>query len=161
MRDNTPIRRARLAGVVASQLPAAAKDGTLDITDLHAFSLKEPVSGRKYTVIKLQTQSGVAGFGECGSASVDELSNARQVVVGKPATAYEVIRQQLMFLPHLQGAVNMALLDIVGKQARAPVYQLLGGPTRNKARVATPLEGASDEALLASMKRAQEAGFRA
>jgi len=164
MPDNTPIRRARLAGVISSHLPAAATsatDGILDVTDLHAFSLKEPVSGRKYTVIKLQTQSGVAGFGECGSVSVDELSKARQVVVGKPATAYEVIRQQLMFLPHLQGAVNMALLDVVGKQTKAPVYQVLGGPTRNKARAVTPLAGASGEALLASMQRAQEAGFRA
>src|SRR2546429_466204 len=82
-------------------------------------------------------------------------------LLGSPAPAYEVIRQQLMFLPHLQGAVNMALLDIVGKQTKAPVYQVLGGPTRNKARAVTPLAGATGEALLASMQRAQEAGFRA
>jgi galactonate dehydratase len=55
----------------------------------------------------------------------------------------------------------MALLDVIGQFAKAPVYHILGGPTRNKARAITALEGDSDEALLSSMKRAQQAGYRA
>ena len=55
----------------------------------------------------------------------------------------------------------MALLDIVGKVAKAPVYQVLGGPTRFKARALAPLAGDSDTALVASMKRAVAAGYRA
>jgi len=55
----------------------------------------------------------------------------------------------------------MALLDAIGKSVHAPIYQLLGGPTRFKARVMTPLEGASEAELLASLERAQAAGFRA
>ncbi|MSO24181.1 MAG: hypothetical protein EXQ58_13255 [Acidobacteria bacterium] len=72
-----------------------------------------------------------------------------------------VIRQQLLPLPGLQAAINVALLDILEKKAKAPIYQVLGGPTRFKARVSAALEGETDEALVTSLKRAQGAGFRA
>jgi galactonate dehydratase len=45
----------------------------------------------------------------------------------------------------------MALLDIAGKATNAPVYRVLGGPTRNKVRALTT----------ASLSRATAAGFRA
>src|SRR5207245_8310071 len=52
-------------------------------------------------------------------------------------------------------------LDITGQYAKAPLYQTLGGPTRNKARAIAPLSGATDAELVASMKRARDAGHRA
>jgi galactonate dehydratase len=78
-----------------------------------------------------------------------------------PATSYEVIARSLTSLGGLRAAINSALLDIVGKAAKAPVYQVLGGPTRFKARALAPLTGDSDAALVASMQRAQTAGYRA
>jgi galactonate dehydratase len=131
------------------------------ISILRGFPLREPVSGRRYTVLQLRTESGLQGYGECAAASPAELAQARRIVLGKPATAFEVIRPHLAALPALQAAVNMALLDIVGKLAKAPVYQVLGGPTRNKARAMTPLIGSSEPALLVSLRRARQAGFRA
>jgi galactonate dehydratase len=82
-------------------------------------------------------------------------------VTGKPATGYEVIRQQLLPLPGLQAAVNVALLDILGRKAKAPICQVLGGPTRFKVRASAVLEGETDEALVTSLKRAHSSGFRA
>ncbi|MCC7174082.1 MAG: hypothetical protein IT159_02715 [Bryobacterales bacterium] len=41
----------------------------------------------------------------------------------------------------------MALLDIAGKAAKAPVYQVLGGPTRHKACAFAPLSGETDAVL--------------
>src|SRR5262245_6500150 len=58
-------------------------------------------------------------------------------------------------------ALNMAMLDVVGKSVKAPVYQVLGGPTRNKCRALAPLEGASDAELTTSLRRAKEAGYEA
>jgi galactonate dehydratase len=61
----------------------------------------------------------------------------------------------------MQAAVIMALLDITGKYAKAPLYQALGGPTRNKARALAPLTGSTDSELAAQMKRARDGGHRA
>lgn len=123
--------------------------------------MREPAGGRRYTVVRLATGSGLRGYGECISVSPAELARARRLVAGLPETAYEAVRQRLAALPNLQAAVNIALLDIAGKLARAPVYQVLGGPTRHKARVMTALTGDSDDALLDSLRRARQAGYRA
>jgi galactonate dehydratase len=164
MPDNTALRRARLASAVSAfnlQQDGVGSEAGMKVSTVRAFSLREPVSRRSYTVLKVATESGVVGFGECEAVSSAELAKAIQTVVGKPATAYEVIRQQLHPLPGLQAALNMALLDILGKIVKAPIYQVLGGPTRFKVRASTALIGETDEALLTSMKRAQSAGFRA
>jgi L-alanine-DL-glutamate epimerase-like enolase superfamily enzyme len=111
-------------------------------------------------LLKIVTESGLAGFGECEAVSA-EMAKAAQIVTGKPATAYEVIRQQLLPLPGLQAAINVALLDILGKKAKAPIYQVLGGPTRFKARASVALDGETEESLVTSLKRSRAAGFRA
>ena len=49
----------------------------------------------------------------------------------------------------MAAALNMAMLDVVGRSVKAPVYQVLGGPTRNKCRALAPLEGATDAELTA------------
>ncbi len=131
------------------------------IRDLRAWPLREPAGGRRYTLLRLATDSGLRGYGECASTAPAEVAEARRLVVGQPETAYEVVRQRLARMPELQAAVNIALLDIAGRLARAPVYQVLGGPTRHKVRAMTALAGDSDEALAASMRRARQAGYLA
>ena len=164
MPDRTALRRARLTGAVSAfnfQRDMAASDSGMKVSGIRVYPLREPISGRRYTVLKIVTESGLFGFGECEAVSSADLGKMTQIVTGKPATAYEVIRQQILPLLGLQAAVNVALLDILGKKAKAPIYQVLGGPTRFKARASAALEGETDEALLASMKRVQGAGFRA
>lgn len=131
-----------------------ASNSELDVAEVQAFRL------RGYTLLRIKTRSGIEGHGECGSASPEDLAFIRTQMVGKPATAYEVIGQSLAARPALRAGVDMALLDIVGKAAKAPVYQVLGGPTRFKVRALASLEGDSDEALAASLRRAEAAGFR-
>jgi galactonate dehydratase len=133
----------------------------MDIADISVFPLREPASGLAYTVVRLKAAGGLVGFGECARISPAELKKAQSVVLGKPATTWEVIRRELVGFPAIQAAVNMALLDIVGKAAKVPVYQLLGGPTRNKARAMAMLEGSSDDALQRSLERVRKTGVRA
>ena len=164
MMQATSQRRERLANAISARADATVSGRAqqeLEVMALEAYPHREPVSSRRYTVLRVQTRSGLIGFGECGSVSAEDLALAKPVVLGKPATAYETVRRQLAAVPNLQAAVNIALLDIVGKLSKAPLFQVLGGPTRNKARVIALLEGQTGDALNSSMKRAREAGYRA
>lgn len=131
------------------------------IAELRTWAVREPAGGGRYTVLRLVTHSGLRGYGECVAAPPAEVAEARHLIVGQPESAYEVVRQRLVSLPHLQAGVNIALLDMAGRLARAPVYHMLGGPTRHKVRALTALEGDSDEALAGSMRRARQAGYLA
>src|SRR5712691_7653793 len=104
----------------------APADTGLEITNLTTYPLREPVSRRAYTVVKIETRSGLRGYGECGVLSAVGVTRAKQIVGGQQASGYEVIRRQLAALPGLQAAINMALLDLMGKFTKAPVYQVLG-----------------------------------
>jgi galactonate dehydratase len=133
----------------------------LDITALDTWMLREPVSRRGYCVLRLRTKSGLAGFGECGEVSAAEIETARRVVAGRPATSYEAVRVQLGGAPRAQAGINMAMLDLMGKFTKAPVYRVLGGPTRNRVRALASLDGSADEDLVASLNTRHAAGFRA
>lgn len=127
----------------------------LDIVQLRAWRLKEPVSGRRYTVVRLRSEGGDTGYGEGGPAAGADIAEAATVVTGRPATGSEFIRARLNGA--LEAAISNAMLDLVSRSRRLPVYQYLGGPTRFKARVLAQLEGGSD----ASFERAKRQGFEA
>src|SRR5262249_37219267 len=79
--------------------------------------------------------------------------------LGNSASSYEKLRKSLN--GHAgAAAVNVATLDIMGKSANAPVYLLLGGPTRNKVRAFTSLAGVSDDEFVASLERCKATGHR-
>jgi galactonate dehydratase len=160
----TELRRARLIPKQSTQVPARAStdvDRQLTVVDFRTHALREPVSRRGYTIVRIQTRSGLTGYGECPTKAPPALEQAKKIVIGRPATAFEWVKRQLESLPGPQAAVNMALLDIVGKFTKAPVYQVLGGPTRSKARVMAALDGETDEALLSSLKLTRQSGYRA
>jgi galactonate dehydratase len=142
-------------------MPSASDQRELEISGLRAYPVREPVSKQSYTIVAIQTRSGLEGYGECRRIIPAELEHARQAIAGQAATAHEVFRQRLGQMPHVEAAINQALLDVVGKFSKAPVYQVLGGPTRNKARVLAPLTGSTDSDLLRSLEAARAAGHRA
>src|SRR5438477_2001218 len=125
------LRRARLAAFSPQVAVTAHPDTQLQISALDVYRLREPSSGCSYSVIRLQTRGGVEGYGECGEANPAEVGQLLSAVRGKETTQYETIRSQMKGVPPgLMAALNMAMLDTVGRAAKAPVYQILGGPTR-------------------------------
>ena len=58
-------------------------------------------------------------------------------------------------------AIDIALWDIAGKNFGVPVYQLLGGMTRDRARVYYHVFGSTTEELVNGCVRAKELGFTA
>jgi len=133
----------------------------MEIVDLKSWTLREPVSKRAYSVVKIQTRSGISGFGECAPLTGVEIAGAKKVVIGRPATALEVCAALLADFPLARAGLNVAMLDCVGKRGKAPIFQILGGPTRYKARALVTLSGDSDARLLRSLELAHAAGFRA
>ena len=163
MRNTNQVRRARLTALVAAQAGATGRTTSqMEIAALRDYRLREPVSGRSYTVVKLETRSGLAGYGECPGATPADVARILEAVRGKEATQFETVRNHLKGAPPgIVAALNMAMLDVVGRSLKAPVYQVLGGPTRNKCRALAPLEGKTDAELVDSAVRARQAGFKA
>jgi galactonate dehydratase len=138
-----------------------AQESDLTIKEVKAWTLSEPVTKYTYTVLRIQTASGIIGYGECALLSGAEFTEAKNVITGIPATSFEAIAPLLTKFPRARAGLNIAMLDVVGKATKVPVYQLLGGPTRFKVRVITTITGDSDSALINSMTMAQRAGFKA
>jgi galactonate dehydratase len=140
---------------------AAAADDPLAITGFKAWRVREPVSERRYTVIRLESRSGVKGYGEGAHSVATDVAAAKSAIMGHRATDNEFIRTALASHPAMEAAVNNAMLDLVSTSTNVPIYRYLGGPTRFKARVVASLEGASEDDLATSVHRAMQAGFRA
>lgn len=124
------------------------------ITALDAYPLRESPSNRAYTLLKVSTAEGISGWGESISITPSSLARARSVIVGQEESRYDYLTRQFAGDP-FSAALNMALLDLAGKRSNVPVFQLLGGPTRNKVRAITHLEDdAALDTLLAQGHRA-------
>jgi len=140
------------------------------ITDMSAHAVQEPVSKRVFLLLTLKTDANISGVGETEAGpdpvgAVARLLALKPNLVGQDATAAEVVRKRLLAAAPGRGneaaAVNMALLDIVGKLAKAPSHEVLGGPTRNQIRALACLEPSKDAELKTALQQAREAGFRA
>jgi len=141
--------------------PQPASTDRMAIARVQGWRLREPDSGRRYTVLRLETRGGMVGYGEGGPATSAEILEARVAATGRRPNESEYIRHRLTPIPAMEAAVNNAFLDLQGKATNTPVYQFLGGPTRFKARVLAGLAGDNENALAEPLKRAVQQGFRA
>jgi galactonate dehydratase len=153
-------RRRAIAGFAAMQSRQMAGAGEHSIAKVLAYAVP-PAStkGEGYSVLRIETKSGVTGYGECGPISVADVKALSSIIAGKSAFAYEPLSE---IAPRsTRGGVNMALLDIAGKITKAPVYRVLGGPTRTKARAVARLQGSTDAEIISEAEKHATAGVRA
>ena len=130
--NHTISRRMRLNAAFAPQA-AVRPDAGDTVAEMRWFPVREPVSGNRYTLLRVKTRSGLTGWGECAQAAAQDATALEKDWIGKPATLYAAIDSS----SPLAGALDMALLDILGKACRTPLYRVLGGPTRHKVRAFT------------------------
>jgi galactonate dehydratase len=129
--DHIQARRMRLIDGFAAQAAAvSSQSAEHPISEMRWLPVREPVSGKRYTVLRVRTRSGLTGWGECADAAEQDAKALEREWLGRSATLYAAIDRS----SPLSGALDMAMLDILGKASRAPVYRVLGGPTRHKVR---------------------------
>lgn len=129
------------------------------ISEVRAYQMGAPGAEDFSVVLEVRTETGLAGYGECNLLSPADLKATNEAVVGRAASSYRVLDG--LVPASVRGGLNIALLDIVGKATKAPIYRVLGGPTRFKARAMTRLTGASDDELQSELKKQFAAGYRA
>jgi galactonate dehydratase len=118
----------------------------MKIRNIETFPVRQRGNGLAWTAVKVMTEDGVAGWGECGAGAAD-FTQVLDIIRGEPATRFEVIRTKLGSVRgDMRSAVLTALIDITGKSTKAPAYQVMGGPTRNKVRALTVWSDAAAKA---------------
>ncbi len=128
---------------VASGMPlmraeAASKMKITKIRYYSAPGYNKPLFNQARGIVEIETDGGIIGIGEGGSK--DMIEQCAQMMIGEDPFRIEHIWQNVyrgMFYPpgreklHALGALEMALWDIKGKALNVPVYELLGGATRD------------------------------
>lgn len=138
---------ATFAGLSAGAGSAAQLAGhkeRIRITRLETFLVKP-----RWLFLKIHTDAGITGLGEpitegraltC-AAAVKEIEpylvgkDPRQVVHHWQAIYRHAFYRGGPILTSALSGIDQALWDIKGKALGVPVYELLGGPTRNRVRV--------------------------
>ncbi|MDA0748521.1 MAG: galactonate dehydratase [bacterium] len=128
----------------------------------------------RYLFVQVHTDEGLVGLGESGAwgfleASGEAVRTFRRYLMGQDPLRMEHHWQYMYRCSHFRGAaimgaisaIDIALWDIAGKFFGVPVYQLLGGKCREKARVYGHVFGRTKEELVQGCVRAKEAGFTA
>src|SRR5215208_1015463 len=102
----------------------------------------ETIPVDRYLFVQVQTDAGLTGLGESGTWGFLEAS----------AQAVETFKRYLIG----QDPLRIAHWDIAGKHFGVPCYQLLGGKTRDKARVYYHVFGHTREELVRGCVEAKE-----
>lgn len=146
----------------------------MKITDIQAYPVYSQRGGRNFLFVVVDTDEGIYGVGEAGItwkelAIMGVIDHYRPILVGQDPFRIEHIWQIMYrtgFFPAgnitaaAAAAIDIALWDIKGKALGVPVYELLGGRTRDKVVVYPHNNGATVEQLVESCLKSVEAGYK-
>ena len=134
------------------------------------------IYAKHYLFVHVYTDAGIVGLGEAGNwgylgATAAAIEKFSTYLIGKDPFRIEDLNQNFYRSVYFRGsvimsaisAIDIALWDIKGKALGVPVYELLGGKTREKIRVyASVMTKETDpESLTRSYRQLQDMGFNA
>ena len=150
----------------------------MKITDVQACVIGRPEphsGGCVWTFVRIYTDEGIVGTGECNSAAAaasgfavkEAILAMKSYLVGKdptqPGPIYEQLRRRGRYggtstapLIFAITGIENALYDITGKALGVPVYKLLGGKYRDRIRLYADLHAGEEETAEAYAEKAQE-----
>jgi len=148
---------------------AASVPPAMKITRIRFYHnpASRPMINQSFHIVTVETDQGITGIGEGGSQETIEQCGA--MLIGEDPSRIEHLWQMMFrgyFYPpgreklHSLGALDLALWDIKGKALGVPVYELLGGLSREHLECYStgfPGKGSLKETARACI----EAGFRA
>jgi galactonate dehydratase len=156
---------------LAAQVTARAANAppAMKITRIRFYHnpATRPMINQSFHIVTLETDQGITGIGEGGSQEMIEQCGA--MIIGEDPSRIEHLWQMMFrgyFYPpgreklHSLGALDLALWDIKGKALGVPVYELLGGLSRDHVECYStgfPGKGSLTETARACI----ETGFRA
>ncbi|HLZ07074.1 MAG TPA: mandelate racemase/muconate lactonizing enzyme family protein, partial [Chloroflexota bacterium] len=139
-----------------------------------------PGDARGWLLVEVETDDGVTGVGECSNqTSIAHLARGIEVIrnylIGRDPAQIEAHWQRIYhsygelnprgYITHLLSAIDIALWDIKGKVLGVPIYELLGGPVRDRVPLYThvpgPGSGTSLDRLKDYAREAIAAGYEA
>src|ERR1041384_4667590 len=130
-------------------------------------NIHQPTFNQSTNIVTIETESGLIGVGEGGEPSTME--QCAGLLIGEDPFRIQHLWQVMergYFYPagrektHSLGALDVALWDLKGKALGVPVWQLLGGKSRDYVECYStgyPAKGSPKEVAKACV----EAGFRA
>jgi L-alanine-DL-glutamate epimerase-like enolase superfamily enzyme len=148
------------------------------ITDVQACVIGRPEphsGGCVWTFVRVYTDEGLIGTGECNSAAAgasgfavkEAIMAMKPLLIGKDPTnsgpIYEHLRRRGRYggtssapLIFAITGIENALYDITGKALGVPVYKLLGGKYRDRIRLYADLHAGEEETAEAYAEKAQQ-----
>lgn len=155
--------------VDASDSSMPSKGSGMKITRIRFYQYPKspPAFNQSFNIVTVETDQGITGVGEGGAP--DTVRQCAAMIIGEDPMRVEHLWQMMFrgyFYPagreklDALGAIDLALWDIKGKALGVPVYELLGGLSRDHVECYStgfPRHGTLKETARACM----EAGFRA
>jgi galactonate dehydratase len=134
---------------------------------------------RPYIFVQVETDEGITGWGEVTNSTPAHnaavhalLAQSNELVAGDDAARIEAIWQKIFRAFTYMGSrgvvtsvisgIDIALWDIRGKELGLPVYDLLGGPVRDRIALYThPLGGPSVDGIARAARAIVDTGHTA
>ena len=134
----------------------------------------EPLHVGQFMYARIETDEGITGVGEAGiwghiEAAGTAIERFAEYLTGKDPFPIEHHWAVMHRFSYFQGlainaaisAIDIALWDIKGKALGVPIYELIGGAARTKARIYGHIYEHNIEKMLVECQRKMEAGFTA
>lgn len=134
----------------------------------------EPLHVGQFMFVRISTDEDIVGFGEAGTWGHIQAAGAcitrfAEYLEGKDPFPIEHHWNVMHRFSYFQGlaenaaisAIDMALWDIKGKALGVPIFELLGGAARTKARIYGHIYENTIEKMLVECEKKMNAGFTA